>query len=113
MFNISQYVNYAFSNATGEVTNCVPGGRCQEMTCYIGRQNSSITFITLPCDTPASVKIVVTDTTGEVTYNDTITNYNRFSWAIDSGILSVDLTVQHPNSTAIALQASSVLQCNL
>ena len=106
MFNISQYANYAISNATGEPTDCVPAGKCQEMTCYVGRKNSSITFITLPCDVPPSVKTVVTNPTGEVMFYGTITNFESLMWSIDSLNLNVNVTVQHPNRSAIALQVS-------
>ena len=115
MSNISQYANYAISNATGQPTDCIPSGNCQEFTCTVGNRNSSITFTTLPCEVPPAMKTVVKDPSGEVTASGKYTNTNNYIWNIGSHNLNLAVTLQHPNASAVILQASCrslPLDCN-
>ncbi len=109
MYNISQYANYAISNATGEPTDCIPAGKCQEMTCTVGDTYSSLNFIIRVCDIPQIVKTVVTDPDGTVTAISEIQNFDSLTWNINSQNITVNVNLRHPNPSTLGFQVSHVL----
>ena len=106
VYNISQYANYAISNATREPADCIPMGRCEDIIVNVGNSsnNSSIEFAILVCDVPVTVRAIVADANGAAVFYGRIEDFDSFIWDIGSYNLTVNVTVQHPKPSAIVFK---------
>jgi hypothetical protein len=101
---MSQYINYAVSNVTGEPMDCIQSKQCDGIMCHAGFYNSTLTVSVNHCSIPPSLDVVMTSPNGSVFFNRSIADFEILSWDVLASVLQLNITVLHPSSTHIGLQ---------